>query len=60
MELDDYKGINDYVQGCSDEELQSFSKVLDTVSETQLKLVIEALSYSSRDLINNIQGEINA
>jgi hypothetical protein len=51
---DDYKGLNDYVHGCSDEELLSFSKVLDTISKSQLDLVIKALDYKSREMINKI------
>lgn len=57
MEFDDYKGINDYIEGCSEDELLSFSKVLDTVSQEQQILIIEALSYSSRVLLNLINIE---
>ena len=57
MEFDDYKGINDYIEGCSEEELLSFSKVLDTVSQDQQILIIEALSYSSRVILNMIDIE---
>lgn len=57
MEFDDYKGINDYVEGCSEEELLSFSRVLDTVSQEQQILIIEALSYSSRLMLNLINIE---
>jgi hypothetical protein len=47
-------GLNDYVLGCSDEELQAFLKNLDKLPATHLRLLISVLSYDSKERLQII------
>jgi hypothetical protein len=53
MIMDD-KGINDFILGSSDEELQKFSKKLDNLSASDLNLLIAKLSYKSKERLQII------
>ena len=41
--------LNDFIQGCSDSELKQFSDNLNKLSDRELQLITNELSYSSRD-----------
>jgi hypothetical protein len=50
----DDKGLNDFIKGCSDKELLKFSENLDKLSSPKLQLLIDKLTYESKDRLRII------